>query len=73
VTRTDALRYIDRGFTEEDEELPYGKTGWYHPNNGESYRSLFLQLVDDHGLNPMTAVDILESAYKVAEDEVREC
>jgi hypothetical protein len=67
MIKTDGLGYIQRGFR-DDEEAAESWT-WSFPSNRRTFEMLYEQLVDDHGLSPMAAVDILESAYHVAVDE----
>jgi hypothetical protein len=66
MTRDEGLEYIRRVF-QDPEDAP--EDGWWHPRNGETFESLYKQLLDDHGLSPTRALGILESAYEAAADE----
>lgn len=44
---------------------------WLCTTTSRTFEALYEQLVDDHGLGPMSAVDILESAYRATMDELQ--
>jgi hypothetical protein len=69
MIKADALGYIRRGFQEEGDEPRPGRRPWSNAFNQYTYEELLRQLVDDHGISPMTAVDILETAYDAAATE----
>jgi hypothetical protein len=65
VIKQEALRYVSRRFTEAEGQF----SAWSNDESGKTFQALVVQLVDDYGLSPTTAVDILESAYYAAADE----
>jgi hypothetical protein len=65
MIKQEALRYVSRRFTENDGQF----STWSNDESGRTFQSLVDQLVDDYGLTPGAAVDILESAYYAAADE----
>ena len=70
MIKADGLEYIRRGFRDEEDEVPLRSVdAWWSSTNKEAFEALFRQLVDDHGLSPMSAVDILETAYNATKAE----
>ncbi len=67
MIKSDGLDYIRRGFRDEGEAPPSGDVDiWALWPAREAFEALYEQLVDDHGLSPMSAVDILESAFEAS-------
>lgn len=70
MIKSDGLGYVRRGFKDvDDEDQLHAASAWFHVHNDKTFESLYLQLVDDHGLGPMAAVDILETAYSATASE----
>lgn len=67
MNKDEALGYIENGFRvgvdEEDEEA------WWDPKDGDDFKSLLVQLVDDHDVPIDAAVDILETAWRAMRNE----
>lgn len=65
MTRDDAVTYVSKRFAEADDEFGL----WGSADSEKTFQSLLTQLIDDHGISPSTAVDILESAFYAVADE----
>lgn len=65
MIKDEALQYVARRFTETEGQFSV----WSNDESGKIFASLFVQLVEDHGLTPWAATDVLESAYYAAADE----
>lgn len=48
----------------------FGQSQWNNVSSAETYLFLYRQLTHDHRIDPITAVDVLESAFEAAVDEV---
>lgn len=64
MTRDEGLALVQNAFHDEPHEDP-----WFHTHNGETYKYLYAQLVDEHGIDPETAVGILSAAHGATSDE----
>lgn len=64
MTKDEALAYIRNGFDDVPQPEP-----WWHADDGKAFEALLLQLVDDHGVAPETALGILESAMMATANE----
>jgi hypothetical protein len=71
LNREQALSAIERGFREDPDDDPRMGVdgGWWHPDNGDTFVTLFELLVDKHGLDPDDAYGILGGAFGAAADE----
>jgi hypothetical protein len=65
VTREEAVIYVSKRFAEADDEFGL----WGSAESEKTFQSLLTQLIDDHGVSPLAAVDILESAFYAVADE----
>jgi hypothetical protein len=67
MTKNEALVYISNKFSDQDDD-----DAWWHQADGDTYRSLFLQLTDDHNMPVVAALGILESAAAAMMNEYGE-
>lgn len=65
MTRDEGLALVQNAF---DEEGPR-EDPWFHSHNGEMYEYLYMELVDEHNLDPEAAVSILAAAHGATSDE----
>lgn len=67
MNKDEALRYIQNGFSDEEKD-----EAWWHPQDGDDFKSLLVQLVDDHGVPVDAALGILETARSAMRNEYGE-
>jgi hypothetical protein len=65
VIKDQAACYVAQRFADPEDTLG----GWSNDRSGKTFASLLIQLVEDYGLSPLAATDVLESAFYAAADE----
>lgn len=64
MNKDEALRYIENGFSDENDD-----EAWWHQQDADDFKSLLVQLIDDHNLPVEAAVGILETAVGAMRNE----